>query len=124
MNTETEDQVYKQEILDYIDSPVNFGVIEHADVDEIGRNPICGDEVRITALVDEQVIQKIHFSSEGCAISKAYASMFTELAAGMKVDEFLALTDDDVINKLHIRLTPARIKCALLGYRTLRKALQ
>ena len=116
------DSIYKQKILDYIDDPINSGQIKTPDLRAHKSNPLCGDEVDITIRLDGDVIKDIKFSSKGCAISKAYASMATELVQGKTLKDIRKMTDEDIVKELNICLTPARLKCALLGFRTIKKA--
>jgi nitrogen fixation NifU-like protein len=63
---------------------------------------------------DGRTIKDVRFSGVGCAISKASASMLTDLVLGMTLDEIKALTKEDMLDELGIDLGPVRLKCALL----------
>ena len=64
---------------------------------------------------------KIAFTGDGCAISKASASLFTEKIKGMKIVEIKKITPDEVLEEIGLQLTPARMKCALFIYNTLKR---
>lgn len=117
----SDDPLYREIILEHWQNPQNYGVIENADIDVEGNNPICGDHIRITAKLKDGVIADIAFTAEGCAISKASASLFTEYIKGMSVKSVKAVSDQAVLSQLGITITPARIKCALLGFKTFSK---
>lgn len=113
------DPLYREIILDNWQNPQNYGVIRHADFDVIQNNPLCGDIIRVTGKIIDGKLTKIAFSGEGCAISKASASLFTEEIKGEKVEKIKKITEKDVLKLLGIDLTPARMKCALLVYKTI-----
>ena len=115
------DQLYREIILEHWQHPQNFGVIKHADFDISDNNPLCGDELRLTGKFENGKLTKIAFSGEGCAISRASASLFTEEIKGKSSEEIKKITTEDVLQNLGIELTPARTKCALLVYNTLKK---
>jgi nitrogen fixation protein NifU and related proteins len=96
--------------------------VEHADFDLKGSNPVCGDRIRVTGRVTQGVLTDIAFEGEGCAISKASASLFTERVKGMSLDEVRAQTEADVLGELGVELTPARTKCALLVHQVMQGA--
>ena len=117
------DPLYREIILDNWENPQNYGVIKNADFDVTQNNPLCGDKIRVTGKVVDGKLTKIAFSGEGCAISKASASLFTEEIKGGNVEKLKKISEKDVLKLLGIELTPARMKCALLVYKTLQPVL-
>jgi nitrogen fixation protein NifU and related proteins len=119
------DQLYREVILDHYKNPRGHGVIEDADAQAEGLNPLCGDEVSIyVAFADDgDTIEEIKFSGRGCAISQAATSMLTELVEGRKATEIAELPKDELLEEIGIPLTPIRLKCALLGLGVLKVAL-
>ncbi len=117
-----QDPLYREIILEHWQHPQNYGVIKNADIDVMDNNPLCGDEIRITGKIDNDHLVKIAFTGDGCAISKASASLFTEKIKGMEISKIKKITAEDVLKEIGIDLTPARMKCALLIYQTLRKS--
>ncbi len=115
------DPLYREIILEHWEHPQNYGVIKNADIDAVETNPLCGDALRLTIKIEKGSIKKILFSGEGCAISKASASLFTEEVKGKSLEEVKKISSEDVLGLLGVELTPARIKCALLVYNTLKK---
>ena len=65
----------------------------------------------------------IRFQGVGCAISMSSASMLTEVVKGKKIHDLQTLTKDDILKMLGVKLTPTRLKCALLSLEVLHKAL-
>jgi nitrogen fixation protein NifU and related proteins len=115
------DPLYREIILEHWQNPQNFGVIKNADIDITENNPLCGDEIRLTIQIEKGKIKNILFSGVGCAISQASASMFTEEIKGESLESLKSKKEKDVLELLGIELTPARMKCALLIYKTLKK---
>jgi nitrogen fixation NifU-like protein len=110
------DDFYREEILEHYTHPHHYGTLEHADISHEENNPLCGDRVRFDIKLDEsgERVADVRFSGVGCAISKASASMLTDLIVGKTLDEIKALTKEDVLDELGLDLGPVRLKCALL----------
>ena len=110
------DDFYREEILEHYTHPHNYGTLEHPDISHEEDNPLCGDRIRFDIELDKdgQTVKDVRFSAVGCAISKASASMLTDLVIGRTLDEIKDLTNEDVIDELGIDLGPVRLKCALL----------
>ena len=119
------DQLYREVILDHYKNPRGHGLIEDADAEAEGQNPLCGDEVTIYVAFgdDGDTIEDVKFSGRGCAISQAATSMLTEMVKGRSATEVATLPRDELLDEIGIPLTPVRLKCALLGLSTLKLAL-
>ena len=116
--------------------------LEHADKTADGKNPLCGDALRVYVEMDGDTVKDVSFKGSGCAISKASASMMTQAVKGKTksdaetiFDEFHKMvtgeldieTDENHLGKLKIFAGvlefPARVKCASLSWHTLNAAL-
>jgi nitrogen fixation NifU-like protein len=117
------DQLYREVILDHYKNPRGLGVIEGADAQAEGQNPLCGDEVAIFVALDGDKIEDVRFRGRGCAISQAATSMLVEMVRGRSVDEVASMPRDELLDEVGIPLTPVRLKCALLGLGVLKVAL-
>ena len=133
------DALYKELILDHYKRPRNRGEILHATLRQEGLNPSCGDELELFLTIQDDKVEDVKFTGEGCAISQASASMMTEAIKGKSLQEALETSRkfkdmiqgqppaDELgdlkllqgISKLH-----ARVKCATLAWITLEKALE
>ena len=135
-------ELYQSVILDHNKRPRNQGEPEGSNRHAEGDNPLCGDHVRVHVKVDDGVLSDVGFEGNGCAISTASASLMTEAVKGRPLEEveklfdaFHALVTSDSrsepetggLGKLAVfagvREFPMRVKCATLGWHTLRAAL-
>jgi len=82
-----------------------------------------GGEIFIYLKIDNNKISDIKFTGKGCAISQASASILSEIVKGKDVDYARNLKDEDFLKELGIKLSPVRMKCALLSLWTLRDAI-
>jgi nitrogen fixation protein NifU and related proteins len=117
------DQLYREVILDHYKNPRGHGVIQGADAQAEGQNPLCGDEVAIFVALDGDKIEDVRFRGRGCAISQAATSMLVEMVRGRTVNEVASMPRDELLDEVGIPLTPVRLKCALLGLGVLKVAL-
>ena len=118
------DQLYRELILDHYKNPRNHGLLDPADAQAEGQNPLCGDEVSVSVRLGEgDVIEEIGFDGRGCAISQAATSMLSDLVKGRTADEIATMPKEELLEELGIPLTPVRLKCAILGLGVLKVAL-
>jgi nitrogen fixation NifU-like protein len=119
------EDMYREVILDHYKNPRGHGVIEGADAEAEGQNPLCGDEVSIYVSFEHgsDAIEEVKFSGRGCAISQAATSMLMEMVQGRTAQEVASLSKEELLEEIGIPLTPIRLKCALLGLTTLKVAL-
>lgn len=131
--------LYQEVILDHSKKPRNFHALEPHSHAATGHNPLCGDNLKVFVRVENGIIQDVSFVGDGCAISKASASLMTEMAKGKSIEEFqqlyaqfhqVATTQEPIpadFGKLQVlagvRDYPSRVKCATLAWHTLDAAL-
>jgi len=116
--------LYRKQILDHYGHPRNEGTLEDPDISCERDNPICGDCVRLDISFENGRVSEARFTGQGCVISMASASMFTEEIQGKTVAELKALDDQDIFAMLGIELGPSRANCAVLPLRVLQKGLE
>lgn len=115
--------------------------IPDADIVLDGVNPSCGDEIQLKLKTDGDIITDGAFVGDGCAISQASADIMLGMVIGCKKEDALKKSDifmrmirgeatEEEIESLEeasalrdISHMPARVKCAMLGWRTLSEAL-
>lgn len=117
------DDIYREIILDHYKNPRNKGVLDPHDYSYEDVNPLCGDEIRMDVRVEDDHVKEIAFSGRGCAVSQASASILTEMVEGKSLDEVKAITKDDLLDEIGIPVSPARMKCALLGLKVLKAGI-
>jgi nitrogen fixation NifU-like protein len=131
--------LYTQCVLDHQRAPRNFGRLEGHTHAADGANPLCGDSMHVELRCADGRIAAMRFDGAACAVATATASMLSEIAPGRsagQIDElearFRRLIDgtsahDDLLADLNalsaLARHPARRKCALLAFATLRAAL-
>lgn len=134
-------ELYQQVILDHNKNPRNYRDMENASAKIEGYNPLCGDHYTVYVQVADDVIKDVSFTGNGCAISKASASVMSSAVKGKTKDEAerlfdtfhrLVTGDPSGLSAADLgRLAafsgvsefPARVKCATLAWHTLRTAL-
>lgn len=114
------EDMYQDIILEYYKNPVNFGHLSAPTVKAEDSNPLCGDQIEMELLIENNVIQDVKFYGKGCAISQASASMLTEKLKGMSVEDAAKLDRKDILEMLGIELSPVRSKCALLSLKVMK----
>lgn len=132
--------LYQEVILDHNRRPRNFRALEGGRKAE-GFNPLCGDRIMVYLNIDNDVIADVSFQGTGCAISKASASLMTDIVKGKTVEEAKEIFDRfqkmltgplnapvENLGKLTVlagvRQFPVRVKCASLAWHTLKSAVE
>ena len=132
--------LYQEVILDHNKRPRNFGVLEGGS-QAAGHNPMCGDRVSVYVRMESGRVAEARFTGNGCAISKASASMMTEAVTGHTAEEVRGMfstfqemvtgkceADDEKVGKLvvlsGVSEYPSRVKCAMLAWHALQAAIE
>ncbi len=141
METPQLTSLYQQLILEHYRNPRNKSEMEEKSVEIHMANPVCGDEIRLQLLIEDGHIADAKFVGQGCSISQAAVSMMTTLLQGRSLDDADALAKrftemmhgdesaakDKSLGDLRalqgVSKFPVRIKCALLGFDALQKAI-
>jgi nitrogen fixation protein NifU and related proteins len=136
--------LYQSIILDHNRRPKNYGPLEGATVRRQDRNPACGDEIVLELKVQDDVIADVRFTSEGCAVSRASASIMTQTVKGKtraEAERLFPQFHELVTGKLTpsaqearalgemaafsgVSRFPIRVKCASMAWHSLHKAIQ
>ena len=134
--------LYQDVILEHSKAPRNYRELPAANHKAEGFNPLCGDHFTVYVTVEGDVIRDISFQGSGCAISKASASMMTQVLKGKTTAEA-----EQLFERFHGMVTghapandaadmgklavfsgvsefPVRVKCASLAWHTLLAALE
>jgi nitrogen fixation protein NifU and related proteins len=114
----------REELLDHIQRPRNRGTLPQANVRAQETNPLCGDEVTVSALVEGGTIRNMMCDGHGCMISQAAGSLLTEDVVGKTPDGIFAMDRPDMERLLGGPVTPSRVKCLLLPLVALKKGIE
>ncbi len=134
-------ELYQELVLDHNSKPRNFRKLASSNHSAEGYNPLCGDRVTIYLTLNGGVIEDVGFQGSGCAISRASTSMMTESVRGKRIEDAERLfrlfhdqvtgeegTDPEALGDLEafagVKEYPSRVKCAILGWHTLKAALE
>ena len=118
--------LYREQLLDHYHNPVNYGELESPDVDIEMDNPTCGDMIHLTARLDESGhIAEVMFEGQGCVVSMAASSMFTDEVVGRTPEEVEAMGLAEIQEMMGgVRLSMGRVKCALLSLNAMKQGLR
>ena len=106
--------MYSAKVMDHFANPRNVGEIENADgVGEVG-NPKCGDIMKMSLKIENNVITDVKFKTFGCGAAIATSSIATEMIKGKSVDDALKLTNQAVVEALD-GLPPVKLHCSVLA---------
>lgn len=136
----TTEDLSREIILDHYQNPRNHGRLPNPTVANRGHNPLCGDEIELSLVIDSDRVEEIAFTGRGCSISQASASMMTDIVKGQTLDDVQAAVQsftagmasktpppselDSELDALQgVKRYPARVKCALLPWTTLRETV-
>ena len=136
--------LYQAIILDHNRRPKNYGALDGATTSAEGRNPLCGDEVKVELRIADDEIADVRFTASGCAVSRASASIMTQAVKGKsraEVERLFTQFHELVTGKLKpdakesramgeiaafsgVSRFPIRVKCASMPWHTLQAALR
>ena len=145
------EELYREIILDHYRNPRNRGELQPPAVRVEGSNPLCGDEIVLSLLVEDGTVADVKIAGSGCSISQSSGSLMSAAIKGKTVEQargliatfkqMLSLGDDDAIEEgaepapVNLRSLgelaalqgvvkfPVRIKCATLSWNTLAQGL-
>ena len=133
--------IYNELIMEHAMNSQNKKEIA-CNLKEKGHNPSCGDEITLLIKTNENIVEDISFLGSGCAISQASTSIMIDTLKGKTIEEvkeiiniFEKMIKREEITKEeqeklgeafifeNIKNMPARVKCALLSWKTLEEVL-
>jgi len=135
--------LYQEVIIEHSKNPRNFRKLADATHSAEGFNPLCGDQLTFYVKVVNNIIEDVGFLGEGCAISKASASLMTSAIKGKRPEDAMTLfksvrtlltegpeskVTSEQVGKLSVLSGvwefPMRVKCATLAWHTMKNALE
>ncbi len=115
--------MYSATLLDHFHHPRNVGEIAEASVVVEASNPVCGDLMKLWAIVRAGRIQEVKFKAAGCVPSVACGSWLTEAILSRPIEELSGLTPDELTSGLG-GLPPASRHAAVLAVDALKRLLE
>ncbi|MBK8984665.1 MAG: iron-sulfur cluster assembly scaffold protein [Chloroflexi bacterium] len=107
--------IYREQIINLVEHPLNVGELETADFSYEEDNPLCGDMIRIDVKLDDNGrVAQVVWQGQGCAISQASASLLTEEIKGMTLTDIHNFSPERLLTLVGVPLSMVRRKCALL----------
>ncbi len=114
---------YSEKVMDHFTNPRNIGELEMADgTGEVG-NPVCGDMMKFTIRVKDNVIEDVKYLTFGCGAAIAVSSMVSEMAKGKTLEEALKISNKQVAEELD-GLPGNKMHCSNLGADALHNAIE
>jgi nitrogen fixation NifU-like protein len=114
---------YTEQVMDHYENPRNVGIVANANGTGVVGNPACGDVMKLTIRVEDQVIVDAKFKTFGCGAAIATSSMVTEMVKGKPLDEALEISNKTVIEALG-GLPKVKRHCSVLAENALKAAIQ
>ena len=134
--------LYNEIINEHNLRPYHKRALENANYTLEGVNPSCGDEITLELFIEDGIIKDAAYEGEGCAISQASADIMADMVIGKTLDEAIHLSDlflkmikegvsEEELEELEeagilesVSHMPARVKCAVLGWRTMKEIVE
>ncbi len=135
--------LYREIVNEHNLRPAHKGEMESPDLVLRGVNPSCGDDITLQLKIVDNVIEDAMFKGSGCAISQASVDMMADQVIGRSKEDAVKLAgifmgmikgdikDEETIEELDeaaslqdIAHMPARVKCAVLGWKTMQEMLE
>ena len=115
--------MYNSKVMEAFANPQNVGVIENPSGEGTVGNASCGDIMKITLKIENDIIVDAKFQTFGCAAAIATSSTATQMIIGMTVDEALQVTNAKVVEELE-GLPPQKMHCSVLAEEAIKKAIE
>ena len=137
--TEENSGLYREALLEHSRKPRNVGRVENPALTARASNPLCGDELELTAALEDGTVAEIRFRVRGCAIVTAAASLMSEAIRGRDLEQarklgraFREVMEGDrsalpaelsmLSPLLEVKKHRSRLTCALLPWQALAEA--
>ena len=134
-------ELYREILNEHNINPLHKKEMENPTMTLNGVNPSCGDDITLNLKIEGDVVTDASFTGSGCAISQASCDMMADVIIGKSKEATLKLAEifdrmikgevseeeledlDEAASLQDISHMPARVKCAMLGWRTMKEML-
>lgn len=135
-------ELYREILNEHNLNPSHKAPMQDATISLNGVNPSCGDNITLNLKIKDGIITDGSFTGQGCAVSQASCDMMLDLVIGKPQAKAERLTEifmnmikgsaseteieqlDEAAALSDISKMPARVKCAVLGWRTMKEMFQ
>lgn len=135
-------ELYREILNEHNINPNHKKDLSGSTISLNGVNPSCGDNITLNLKIENDVITDGSFTGSGCAISQASVDMMLDLVIGKSKAEAISLIEnfmamikgtaeepqieslDEAASLQDISKMPARVKCAVLGWRTMKECFE
>lgn len=135
-------ELYREILNEHNINPNHKKDLSGATISLNGVNPSCGDNITLNLKIENDIITDGSFTGSGCAISQASVDMMLDLVIGKSKTEAISLIEnfmamikgtaeepqieslDEAASLQDISKMPARVKCAVLGWRTMKECFE
>ena len=134
-------ELYREILNEHNINPLHKKEMENPTMTLNGVNPSCGDDITLNLKIEGDVVSDASFTGSGCAISQASCDMMADVIIWKSKEAALKLAEifdrmikgevseeeledlDEAASLQDISHMPARVKCAMLGWRTMKEML-
>jgi nitrogen fixation protein NifU and related proteins len=113
---------YTEKVMEHYENPRNVGIVDDPDGIGVVGNPACGDVMKLSIKVDNDIIVDVKFKTFGCGAAIATSSMVTEMIKGKSVEEALKISNKAVAEALG-GLPKVKMHCSVLAEDALKAAI-
>ena len=136
------DDIYTSIVMEHSANSQNRHELTSENCSLHGHNPNCGDDITLHIDFENNLIKDMSFTGSGCAISQSSTSVMIDVLRGKTIEEAKKIVDifckmidreqltidekrvlQDAIAFQNVSNMPARVKCALLSWKTLKQKL-
>ena len=114
--------MYNDKVIDHFTNPRNVGEFENPDGEGTYGSPVCGDMMKISIKVKDDVITDARFKTFGCGSAIASSSVATDMIIGKTIDEALKVTNKNVLDELG-GLPAIKVHCSVLADHAIKSAI-